>query len=153
MERNLISCWDWLQCVTAIGSVVLSWNSAIQDKLSPVTFWFCNLMCFSSLHLQPKCLKMDKLNWENMKYCLHLRCFKTNHKLHNTNIIVIEGALYSSVLIIYIIIINIAISIFTSFVISYFIILFSILIATMFHDCIFAIFFPLRKLFIINSKP
>ena len=40
-----------------------------------------SLMCFSSLNLQPKCLKKNRIDGKNVKYCSHLKCFKTKHKL------------------------------------------------------------------------
>ena len=36
-----------------------------------------SLMCFSALNLQPKYLKKNRICGENVKYCSHLKCFKT----------------------------------------------------------------------------
>ena len=36
-----------------------------------------SLMCFSALNLEPKYLKNNRIYGENVKYCSHLKCFKT----------------------------------------------------------------------------
>ena len=161
----MISCWDRCNC----SSIVLSWDSPVQEKLSPVRFLILkygvlsSLMWFSSLNLQPKCLKKSRIDGENVRYCSHLKCFKaTQVTWYRDQIIVMEGAWCSSVLVIHIIIIiiiiimiiiiTIAISIFTSFVICSFIFLFNLFIVTLFHDCTNVnVLCTLRTLFSVKS--
>ena len=38
-----------------------------------------SLMCFSALNLRSKHLKKYGIDRDNVKYCLHLRCFKTTN--------------------------------------------------------------------------
>ena len=38
-----------------------------------------SLMCISPLNLQPKCLKKNIIDGENVNYFSHLMCFKTKH--------------------------------------------------------------------------
>ena len=99
--------------------------------------------------------KEQRVDGENVNYNSHIKCFKTNHQLHDTKImlyIVMEGAWYSSDLIIHIIIIliTIAISIFTSFIICYFIFLTNIFLVTMLHNCIINVLCALRNLFSVK---
>ena len=109
-------------------------------------------MCFSYLNLQPKYLKKNRADEENMKYCLHVKWFKNKIWITLYQDQLVEGAWCLSVLIIHIIIITtIAVSIVTSFVISYFIFMINIFIVTMFHDCIINFSCDMRNM--LSIKP
>ena len=113
-----------------------------------------SLMWFSSLNLQPKCFKKSRIDGENVKYYSPLKCFKaTQVTWYQDQIIVMEGAWCSSVLVIHIIviiIITIAISTFTFFVICSFIFLFNLFIVTISHDCVVNVLCTLRTLFSVK---